>query len=102
MTYHRDCNKSNTTGATCGARTAYPSGIHEFALVFKLVLAWFVLSNYMSSRFLFRMMFVSFDSNTTGVIYGAVIANPSGVPEFISDVYWGSCCSICSFLCNVL
>jgi hypothetical protein len=24
---HRICNKSNTTGATCGAETAYPSGL---------------------------------------------------------------------------
>jgi len=30
MTYHRDCNKSNTTGVTCGAGTAYPSEAHEF------------------------------------------------------------------------
>jgi hypothetical protein len=26
MTYHRVCNKRNTTGATCEAGTAYPSG----------------------------------------------------------------------------
>jgi len=31
-TYHRVCNESNTTGATCGAGTAYPSGAHEFIL----------------------------------------------------------------------
>jgi hypothetical protein len=30
MTYHRVCNKSNTTGATCVAESAYPSGPHEF------------------------------------------------------------------------
>ena len=28
--YHRVCNKSNTTGATCGAGTAYTSGAPEF------------------------------------------------------------------------
>ena len=28
--YHRVCNKSNTTGATSGAETAYPSGAPEF------------------------------------------------------------------------
>jgi hypothetical protein len=27
-------------------------------------------------------MFMSFNSNTTGVTYGAGTANPSGVPEF--------------------
>jgi len=26
MTYHRDCNKNNTTDATCGAGTAYTAG----------------------------------------------------------------------------
>jgi len=30
MTYHRDCNKSNTTGATYGAGTVYLSGAPEF------------------------------------------------------------------------
>ena len=30
MTYHRVCNKSNTTGSTCGAGTAYTSGAPEF------------------------------------------------------------------------
>jgi len=30
MTYHRVCNYINTTGATSGAGTAYPSGAHEF------------------------------------------------------------------------
>jgi uncharacterized YccA/Bax inhibitor family protein len=27
MNYHRVCSKSNTMGATCGAGTAYPSGV---------------------------------------------------------------------------
>jgi len=30
MNYHRVCNKSNTTGATSGAGTAYPFGTPEF------------------------------------------------------------------------
>jgi hypothetical protein len=34
MTYHRVCNKSNTTGAMCDAGTAYPSGASEFTPVF--------------------------------------------------------------------
>jgi hypothetical protein len=34
MTYHRVCNKINTTGATSGAGTAYPSGAPEFISVF--------------------------------------------------------------------
>ena len=29
MTYHQGSNKSNMIGATCGARTAYPSREHE-------------------------------------------------------------------------
>ena len=30
ITYHRICNKSNTTGVTGEAGTTYPSGAHEF------------------------------------------------------------------------
>ena len=30
MTCHRVCNQINTTGATSGAVTVYPSGAHEF------------------------------------------------------------------------
>ena len=37
--------------------------------------------------------------NTMGVTCGAGAANPSGVPEFTLGIYWGSCCSIFSFLC---
>ena len=29
-TYHRICNQINTTGATSGTGTAYPSGAHEY------------------------------------------------------------------------
>jgi len=34
MTYHRVCSKSNTTGATSGAETAYLSGASELTLGF--------------------------------------------------------------------
>jgi len=37
ITYHRVCNKSNTTGATCGAETAYPFGTPKFIPVFGVV-----------------------------------------------------------------
>jgi len=33
MTYHRVCIKSNTTGATCGTGTAYPSRAPELTPV---------------------------------------------------------------------
>ena len=33
---------------------------------------------------------------------GAGNAEPSGAPGFISGFMWGSCCSICYFLCSVL
>jgi hypothetical protein len=36
MTYHQVCNKSDTTGATSRARTAYPSGIPEFTSIFDM------------------------------------------------------------------
>jgi hypothetical protein len=44
----------------------------------------------------------TFDSKTTSVTRGAGTTNPSGTHEFISDLYWGSCFSIFSFLCRVL
>ena len=34
MTYHRVCNYINTTGATSGAGTAYPSGESESMIGF--------------------------------------------------------------------
>ena len=33
-------------------------------------------------------MFMLFNSNTTGVSCGAGTTDPSGVPEFLSDLYW--------------
>ena len=51
------------------------------------------------------MMFVSFNSNMTGVINGAGTAKPSGAPESTlphPGFQWGSCFSIYCFLCNVL
>ena len=45
MTYHQVCNKSNTTGVTFGAGTAYLSGTPEFtplsSVGFVLVDLWF-------------------------------------------------------------
>jgi hypothetical protein len=36
-----------------------------------------------------QMMFVSFNSNTTGVTSGAEAANPSGAPEYFwSNFHW--------------
>jgi len=35
MTYHKVYNKSNTTGATCGTGTAYPSKAPEYTHGFK-------------------------------------------------------------------
>ena len=37
FTYHRVCNQSNTTGATSGAGTAYPSGTPSFLVRFVLL-----------------------------------------------------------------
>jgi hypothetical protein len=41
-------------------------------------------------------------SVTRRVSCGAGTANPFGTPEFTPGFQWGSCCSIFSFLCNVL
>ena len=36
----------------------------------------------------YKMMFMLFNSNTTGVSCRAGTTDPSGVPEFLSDLYW--------------
>ena len=41
-------------------------------------------------------------SNATGATCGGETAYPSAAPEFTPDFKWCSCCSIFSFLCNVL
>ena len=38
MICHRVCNRSNTTGVTCGAGTAYPSETPVFTSGFSVVL----------------------------------------------------------------
>jgi hypothetical protein len=53
-------------------------------------------------RFLFQMMLVSFNGNTTDDTRGAGTANPSGSPVFVHPRFlWGSCWSIFSFLWSV-
>ena len=42
MTFQQVCNKSNTTDATGGAGTTYPSGVHEFISGFSGVLQFSV------------------------------------------------------------
>ena len=51
MSYLRILNKSNTTGATSGAGTVYPSEAHMFVPVFLCGVVLFNLSNYISPRF---------------------------------------------------
>ena len=55
-----------------------------------------VLSLFMTYHRMFKK------SNTTGVTCGADPAYPPGATEFTPEFYWISCCSIFSFLCNVL
>ena len=42
----------------------------------------FIYVNWCTTRFPYYIMFVSFNSNTTGVTCGAGFANPSGAHEF--------------------
>ena len=71
-----------------------------------------VISVYLRIRSLCEMMFVSFNSNITGVTYGTGTAIPSGAPEFTSEfcevrvarslviyvVFCSYCISFCLFL----
>ena len=57
------------------------------------------------TRFPYQMMFVSFNSNATGVIYGAGIVIPSGAHEFTLD-FRGVCVArsfvFCVLFCRSL
>ena len=72
-------------------------GVHVLILLFVFIYVFWC-----ATRFPYQMMFMSLNSNTTGVTCGARTANPSGAHEFTPGIKWGSCCSIFSFLCNVL
>ena len=50
----------------------------------------------------FQILFVSINSNLTGVTCGAGTASPSGAPAFNPAFSLGSCWSIFGYLCNVL
>ena len=55
------------------------------------------------TRFLYQMIFMSFNSNTTGVTSEAGTANTSGGPEYtpsFSGVYVAQSISLCVLLCG--
>jgi hypothetical protein len=54
------------------------------------------------TSFPYGMIFVSLNSNTTGVTGGAGSAYPSAAYVFTCSFCVGSCCSIFNVLCNVL
>ena len=61
MTYHRVCNKSDTTGVTCGAWPVHPSGAPEFTPVFSWVrVAESVVFCVMFCRSLFVLLYFFF------------------------------------------
>ena len=61
--HHQVCNYSNTTGATSGEGTAYPSGATEFTPVFSGVLVTRSLVFYVLFLRLFFVLFVLFLSH---------------------------------------
>ena len=72
----------------------YLWGIHVLYTLFVFIYVYWC-----SKRFPFLMMFVSFNSNTTGVTSGAATAS---APEFTLGFQWGLCFSIFSLLSSVL
>ena len=48
------------------------------------------------TRFPYQMIFVSLNSNTTGVTSGAGITNPSGAPQFCVEFVLLDFCFLCS------
>jgi len=58
MTYHRVCNRSSSTSATCGARIADTFGAPEFTTVFSVFFVFFIVF----CAVLCRSLFVSLSS----------------------------------------
>jgi len=58
----------------------------------------FIYVHWCPTRFPYQMMFISFNSNTTGGTCGAGTTNPFGAHEFTPTLR----CSIFSLLCKVL
>jgi hypothetical protein len=57
----------------------------------------YIYAYWCPTRFLEQMIFLSFNSNTTGVTSGTGTPHLSGAPLF----QWNLCCSIFSFVCSV-
>ena len=97
MWFHRICScvvKSGTFTALkwCSIRL----DTHLFCREFMLIV--FIYAYWCPTQFPYQMMFVSFNSTTTGVTCGAGTANPSGAHECTAGFLRGSCSSIFSFL----
>ena len=102
IAYHRVCNLINTTSATSGAVTAYPSGAPEFTLVLSYSIFGFLC---MFSRLLFVLFSFFF-----WILYGlSFIDLRILITPLISSnsSYDNNCVSgdrvahLCSFLCFV-
>ena len=69
MTYHRVCNNRNTTGATCGAGTAYPSRAREFTRSICWGWCWLIISFLCNVLKIVVCPFVSFSFVHCGKIH---------------------------------
>jgi hypothetical protein len=65
-----------------------------------LYLCYLYLFTY--TQFPYQMMFVSLNLSTTGVSSRTGTSYPSGTSEFTPGFKWCTCCSIFSFLGNIL
>ena len=57
---------------------------------------------FITTRFPYQMMLLSFNSHMTAVTSGTGTSNPSGASEFTPSLQWSTCSSIFNFLCSVL
>jgi hypothetical protein len=76
MTYHRVCNKSNTTGTTCGEGTAYHSGVQWITATF---IWWFPLGIPTSLVDVTAVCRLKLRRWRKSNIHYAVVAKPRGV-----------------------
>ena len=105
MTYHRVCNKINTTtGATSGTGTAYPSGALEFTSGFCWCSCYSIFSFMgMFCRLLFVLLYFFFWPlcclfffDLRILVTPLVSSNSSGIASFSSITRAASICSVSS------
>ena len=87
-------NKFTSENVACRLRSGT-----NISIINGFMLFVFIYIYWCPTQFPYQMMFVSFNSNTTGATSGVGSSFPSEATEFTTLFKWVSRCSIFSFLC---